>query len=674
MQKKFHSAQFTRRDLAPKLVQKVPGCSMEFFEEVHQYSLSLPKDDKYGYIITSPEKALSIPYIDRQFLDAGKKAIDTELMVPPCPRGKGLLLLVRGSGGGKTRYLEELRKGYSLEKDSLCLAITFNSFWCYIKAAELRIEDNDSLSFALSVISRIISVQEKVWHESITRFIKKEFSLSKETSAELLLADFFSFMVASQPQGGKNIQKLIVMVDEIVAVQKNFVEGSINCLHRALLNDRIPAFPDLSSAVIISSLKINPTMETSYSRRPLIPLSISEYLNEEEVCSNWFFNLNRNKAANEWYKLKVNRNSSEIDLLVNSILCFNSLPREIEYFVDFFDNKLATTANVVIDSKFINEAWKHVANMMSYRYPSIPFPSAAFILKLLNGKLVQFTEETSNLLESGIIINSLIETTELESFFPKINMVSLNYLTTTDESPVGVCLKLTCMAETGRHLSLSEFLRFENMDTSDLVDPEFIYRLNILKIPPPAISVKIQHSKSYQDGGESIMHEISEIKVSEKFPVVVFKPPDGECFDLLLVIYDRTKPNMPYLLPLEMKAKYHDTTEMPIPLPTQFSLNQSVRFHQLVEKIPVDKLPFSPTLLALQKRNYNYLYFTTVNCSDYSAANGTVIVGRDTAIKSVSVFFPNYHAFRSTDATRQLNISFVHTFSHIGHCCRFAYW
>jgi hypothetical protein len=78
-------------------------------------------------IIDEPEKRLKNPMLSFD-LDGKVKAI-LESAALTGAREKPALAILRGTGGGKTRALEELRMALHMKEQVMCVAITFNSKW-----------------------------------------------------------------------------------------------------------------------------------------------------------------------------------------------------------------------------------------------------------------------------------------------------------------------------------------------------------------------------------------------------------------------------------------------------------------------------------------------------------------------------------------------------------------
>ena len=73
-------------------------------------------------------------------------------------RNNPIFAIYRGSGGGKTRCCEKIRRKLLLKKDVLVVAITFNCKWNVGGANDSWGTDDSDLFYILSVISRIMSM------------------------------------------------------------------------------------------------------------------------------------------------------------------------------------------------------------------------------------------------------------------------------------------------------------------------------------------------------------------------------------------------------------------------------------------------------------------------------------------------------------------------------------
>ena len=76
-------------------------------------------------IIDNPTEKLTNPYLGYNILDNVNKVIEA-VDSRPSGRTKPVVVTIRGTGGGKTRLLEELRHHLNVDTNTLVVAITFN--------------------------------------------------------------------------------------------------------------------------------------------------------------------------------------------------------------------------------------------------------------------------------------------------------------------------------------------------------------------------------------------------------------------------------------------------------------------------------------------------------------------------------------------------------------------
>jgi uridine kinase len=62
--------------------------------------------------------------LERHYFDTAIKSLDEVLKQEPDNRFKDLIVTVRGSGGGKTRMLEELRRATNCRNNAVAIGVT----------------------------------------------------------------------------------------------------------------------------------------------------------------------------------------------------------------------------------------------------------------------------------------------------------------------------------------------------------------------------------------------------------------------------------------------------------------------------------------------------------------------------------------------------------------------
>ena len=191
------------------------------FENPQKFKQRIQSAEKIdGCIINSPLKTLAITLIDFD----SKKAVNECLEISREPgdgRTKAVYVTVRGSGGGKTRSLEEMQRVLLLEEGVLSIAITFNNLWTYDCGKENWIEAKvkcRNLYHLISVIARMASVVFDVQFGAVKRLFHEELhSLDKsyQTKPDQLLRYFIRYMI-ERILPNRNINTFILLIDEVV--------------------------------------------------------------------------------------------------------------------------------------------------------------------------------------------------------------------------------------------------------------------------------------------------------------------------------------------------------------------------------------------------------------------------------------------------------------------------
>eukprot|EP01041_Mallomonas_annulata_P001575 gene1575-3047_t len=128
---------------------------------------------------------MSIPLIDYSPVHYAEEILTTSRMKPR-PRWKPFHAIVKVTGGGKTRALEEIRRELLLKDNVLPVAITFNAYW----SVTYMLDD----SYPLSVISRMASMFHDCPLAIIVDQVKKSL-LTQEKLSSFRSVDTFVFLM-----------------------------------------------------------------------------------------------------------------------------------------------------------------------------------------------------------------------------------------------------------------------------------------------------------------------------------------------------------------------------------------------------------------------------------------------------------------------------------------------
>jgi hypothetical protein len=134
--------------------------------------LKTRNDDAFSWIIDQPSHTMKHELIDFD-IDANIQLLMDVSKIKPSTRMKPVIGILRGTGGGKTRMIEELKKEMVKKENILTLAITFNNHSEYGADDDWRIPCY-ILSYQLSLIARFGSVFFEKRHSEIANTLKKK--------------------------------------------------------------------------------------------------------------------------------------------------------------------------------------------------------------------------------------------------------------------------------------------------------------------------------------------------------------------------------------------------------------------------------------------------------------------------------------------------------------------
>jgi hypothetical protein len=115
-------------------------------------------------IMDSPEVHMAFEYIEETYLKEAMDVLSDVLCQESGPRTKDVIITVRGSGGGKTRMLEEIRRKVNERYDGVAIAVTFNNLTDYDMIKEKFIINHDhhevcgEMNIILSIICRLCCI------------------------------------------------------------------------------------------------------------------------------------------------------------------------------------------------------------------------------------------------------------------------------------------------------------------------------------------------------------------------------------------------------------------------------------------------------------------------------------------------------------------------------------
>ena len=305
--------------------------------------------DGKSCIIDSPELTMANEYLDQVTLNENVEIIESALENFPDTRSKALVGTVMGSGGGKTRLLEECRRCINKNCDYVVLTITFNKFAKYYRDEEQFIEGQKFLPFnmLMSVLVRVYAVVFDMAASDVKYNVKclmgnldKSQFLNTDHMIKMFRYAMGRIVRAINESNNIRLKGVVLMIDETIVlrdsnadddqinvrVQNSFRE-SMMCLRGAMLNEYIlDDDHGLKAALVISSLELAPFEKTD-SSRDISFLRCPKIL-EEDVLDKW------------WLSGGVQCEPKHRSCLKRIASTLLSVPRLLEFAKDYIDEKL----------------------------------------------------------------------------------------------------------------------------------------------------------------------------------------------------------------------------------------------------------------------------------------------------------------------------------------------
>jgi hypothetical protein len=400
-------------------------------------------------LIYDMNSSMSHEYIDSEGTFAETiEDINDVLRTSPDPRKKPLLATVKGSGGGKTRLFEEIRRNLNKLNDTIAIGVTFNSGTPY-SLEENNINPDEPLPVdidaTLSVMTRIAAVVYKEpWREIKDVFCKRFHTLNRSLLLRaddfaLFFREFLNVIIVSLAQriGGGKLKNLVLLVDEVMRPQDkrlNELDADtiakeesrlatqfnrfISALNQGVLNERLgkDTGQEWKAALLISSLEVSPLEKTMSGRETiLVPTGV---LSGESIVKKWW-----EKSVN----IEPSGFANAKLTLVAELL--KSLPRLVEITKEFLE-KETTESPLHIDGSLIRPLFTHLLKKISSLY-SVPLkidPQKLF--GLVYSQAVNLDNDSINLMRSSFFTNTLNEFEEKKAhrqFVPQGNLAMLAF-------------------------------------------------------------------------------------------------------------------------------------------------------------------------------------------------------------------------------------------------------
>ena len=541
--------------------------------------------DGYGCIIESPHCTMSIPLLN---LDpsALTQIVLTTADKEPCSRSKPICVTVRGQGGGKTRALEEIRRGIlRTNPNVLPIAITF-SHHSDCNFDRWNGVEEPILFYALSLVARMASSFYDIDFYVLSKSIKDHlpdllhFNRRSVSGAFELIREFVVIMMETMSVHHKMVDTLVLLVDETVRMENHirncgFFKFPANLkttslISAALLNERLNFSPGsgqpdqpINTALLISSLQVALVGQVPSSRAVksiLLAESLDPHAIVEKIWRPCFSRMLSKKEA---------------DTLMLTAAMVNNLPRMVESVDTFF--RTGNNSKVPIDEKLVSDLFIYLMENANSRYSGFTLPAPGLLYASIFENVELKEKGVMEAFQVSIFTNSLKDFSATHVIQPAVSIMMLcaaaasnvdkccalrNELTDTYSSLTNQIMACSKNDDVGRLLEVAGYhwLRFRLRLSSD-VRPPFetncgrllglggaiaagllSYKLEVLLSTPVLSDRKIIDytltNLSYGKGGmKKVFAELESLQYETEPDAIVIRPHPKEAFDLCLKVF-----------------------------------------------------------------------------------------------------------------------------------------
>ena len=366
--------------------------SSTYFDEIAQ-------NTRQRCLIDSPSITMSHPVID---FDTNRSCniILKSAKEPPSSRWKPVLAVVRGMGSGKTRCFEEIRRELLRRPGVLPLGITFNSGQ-NIDGSEYLWGNNHQTAFAFMIIARCCSVLFDKDFDDMRNLITRELPRLNTGGMKKIgrdtIDEFLRFVVAKVRSQGRDVNDVVVIIDEVVKAEDGLNERygnkaeACSVLREAILDEKTKPF-NFNATLCISSLRLKP-LGYPTSDRPVETLRLPSMLSPQRIVT-------------EWWKCR----DEDKRVLLYVAACVNTLPRAVEIVGKYLNKH----SDQPIDQNFIKDLFVDFKMMLRFRYQFGNFPHANLIYSIVFSKYIPLDDTAQSYIAQSILLNSI------ETCLPKV--------------------------------------------------------------------------------------------------------------------------------------------------------------------------------------------------------------------------------------------------------------
>jgi hypothetical protein len=357
--------------------EKFPVCPLYLEPGVHDLEY-LNTDKDTGCIMDGPRRTMMHDMIG---FDVEKNAemVLKNAQLGDTGRSNAVFAIARGSGGGKSRTLEEIRRNLIRRDKVLPVAITFNFNSEIERDSWFKDVKVIGKAYALSLTARVASVVFGVSYFSMSDLVAANLDRLdlSSTAVDVMIQEMVIFFVRRVNEGRAAlggprtpgavipmVDTFVLLLDENRKVDAFAKEDDMGGYVRtALMNNKLPG---INIGVVISDLGFLPEQLRTGTDREVVLLVPPPRLSPECVLELWW------KVGGLTAEQKA--------LLLTLIAVYNNMPRGLEYAARFLH--LPENVDRRVDKELVSDLMDHMLVKANNRYcplfPPMDILKAAF--------------------------------------------------------------------------------------------------------------------------------------------------------------------------------------------------------------------------------------------------------------------------------------------------------
>ena len=400
--------------------EKFPVCPLYLEPGVHDLEY-LNTDKDTGCIMDGPRRTMMHDMIGFDVETATEMVLENARS-GDTGRSNAVFAIARGSGGGKSRILEEIRRNLLCRDKVLPVAITFNfNSGIEVDKKWWNALDNVGKAYALSLTARVASVvfglsYSLTYDCMFTNYSSLDLS---STAVDAMIQEMVIFFVRRVNEGRAAlggprtpgavtpmVDTFVLLLDENRKVDAFADEDDMGgYVRNALLNYRLPG---INIGVVISDLGFLPELLRTSTDRKVVLLVPSPRLSPERVLELWW------KVGGLTAEQKA--------LLLTLIAVYNNTPRGLEFAAEYLH--LPKNINRLVDKELVSDLMDHMLVEANDRYAPV-FPPTDILKASFFREIVPVDATLLSAFQDSVITNPLANRSKNAKIIPDVSLLLL---------------------------------------------------------------------------------------------------------------------------------------------------------------------------------------------------------------------------------------------------------